>query len=53
MAEIGNDCVFALRLGDEESKSRFNTRDFAFITVVNDNRRMYTSREVKQVSKVA
>ena len=52
VAGVNKGYVFTRRLKDDGSKSRFYTTDFAVVTTVKENLRMYTTREVKQMGKV-
>ena len=45
--------VFARRLRPDGSKTRFYTRDFAYVATVAENLRRYSVREVKQMEKAA
>ena len=45
--------VFARRLRPDGSKTRFYTRDFAYVSTVAENLRRYSAREVKQMDKAA
>ena len=45
--------VFARRLRPDGSKTRFYTRNFAYVATVADNLRRYSAREVRQMDKAA
>jgi len=45
--------VFARRLRPGGSKTRFYTRNFAYVATVADYLRIYSAREVRQMDKVA